>query len=112
MGEAREPESGGFVSRGPQPRGGDPSGADQSLPEPAHAPRGPARRPNSSEPEPPGPGQHPLDPEDSPRVRRATENSTQPEREEETGPEQVQTRRHGSELDRRGPEDPNTQAVH
>ena len=83
-GEAREQEPAGFISRGPQPGGGDPSGADQSLPEPTLTPPGP-----------PGPGQHP---EDSPRVRRPAENSTQPE--EET--EQAQTRLRGSELDLRG----------
>lgn len=82
MEEAREPESGGFVSRGPQPRGGDPSGADQGLPEPSP-------RPNPRKPEPPGPGQHPFKPENSLWVCRSTENSTQPECQKETGPEQV-----------------------
>lgn len=82
MGEAREPESGGFGSRGPQPGGGGPSGADQSLPEPT-------LRPNPSKPEPPGAGRHPFDPKESPRLRCAAENSTQPEREEETEQKQV-----------------------
>ncbi len=88
MGEAREPESGGF-SRGPQPRGGDPSGADQSLPEPTYTAPEPAQRPNPRKPEPQRPSQHTFNPKDSLWVRRPTENSTQPECEKETGPEQV-----------------------
>lgn len=88
MGEAKEPESGGF-SRGPQPCGGDLGGADQSLPEPTYTPPEPAQRPNPSKPEPQRPGQHPFNPKDSLWVRRFTENSTQPKCEKETGPEQV-----------------------
>lgn len=94
MAEAREPESGGFDSRGSQPSGGDPSGADPSLPEPTHTPC-PARRPTQSKPELSSPGRHPFNPKDSLRVCRPTENSTQPEREKETGQKQVKTQYYG-----------------
>lgn len=102
MGETRDSKSGGFVSRGPQPRRGDPSGADQSLPKPSNTPAEPAQ-PRKSEP---------VNPKNSLRVCRFTENSTQPEREEETEPRKVQTRWYGSELDRWGPDEPDKQAVH